>query len=382
MLFKKRSTAEGETVTTPKVGSVIPFAGYDWRVLDVKDGKALLISEKVLKKREYRVYLDEESWETCRLREYLNIEFFRSLDAEARARISATRVVNDDNPKNGTPSWADTTDKIFLLSIGEAEKYFHSNEARVAYNLRGRESWWWLRSSGLSPYAAAVDFDGGVEVAKQDAGFEGGVRPALWLNLRSDEPPAKSEIVATPKVGSIIPFADYDWRVLDVKDGKALLISEKILEERAYNDEDKAATWKTCTLRSYLNKEFYDLLPAEARARISKTKVVNNDNPKYGTPGGKDTTDKICLLSIEEAEAYFGSNQERVAHNLHGKRSDFRWWWLRSPGMSERDAARVEDDGSIDVIGAPFQVDRSDHYGSWSYTLTGGVRPALWINLK
>ena len=46
------------------------------------------------------------------------------------------------------------------------------------------------------------------------------------------------------------------------------------------------------------------------------------------------------------------------------------WWWLRSPGNDSYSAAYVDADGDLDVDG--YYV----HHG------TGGVRPALWLNLK
>ena len=36
-------------------------------------------------------------------------------------------------------------------------------------------------------------------------------------------------------VGDVIQFGGIDWLVLDIQDGKALLLSEKILEERPYH---------------------------------------------------------------------------------------------------------------------------------------------------
>jgi len=47
-------------------------------------------------------------------------------------------------------------------------------------------------------------------------------------------------------VGDIYHFGPYDWRVLGVQEDKALLITEGIIEERAYNEEDHSVTWETC----------------------------------------------------------------------------------------------------------------------------------------
>ncbi|MDR0220206.1 MAG: FecR family protein, partial [Lachnospiraceae bacterium] len=198
---------------------------------------------------------------------------------------------------------------------------------------------------------------------------------------------AGNAVVAAPaqssndnyEVGDIVGFGGYEWRVLEVSDGKALLLSEYVLELRPYNgewrddltfDENIAAlstTWADCDLRAYLNGEFYDSLGADIKARIVETQVVNDDNPEYGTPGGADTNDKIFLLSIDEAEAYFSDDTARIAYDSSGAAS---WWWLRSPGYGSRYAALVGRGGDVDVNGI---------YGI--YIGYGGVRPALWLNL-
>jgi hypothetical protein len=93
--------------------------------------------------------------------------------------------------------------------------------------------------------------------------------------------------------------------------------------------------------------------------------VVNNDNSEYWTSSGKDTTDKIFLLSLSEAGRYFSSDRERIAR-YDGEAVD---WWLRSPGINDDHAAIVYNVGYFNSLG--FSVDDRDV----------AVRPALWVNL-
>ena len=198
----------------------------------------------------------------------------------------------------------------------------------------------------------------------------------------------------TPAVGSIYQFGGFDWRVLDVQNNKALLITEKIIEQRAYHVEFTDITWENCTLREYLNGEFYNSLGAEKSA-IAETRNENPDNPWYGTAGGRATTDKVFLLSLDELVKYFGDsgalrNKERYewknskyvlspnGYYLHDQYDEARkahapagwtsWWWLRSPGGLSVDAVHVSHDGDILVGG--------DAVAGWVV----GVRPALWLN--
>ena len=57
---------------------------------------------------------------------------------------------------------------------------------------------------------------------------------------------------------AIIKFGSYDWQALDVKDGAALIVTEFIIEKRSYHNEYKAIPWADCSLRKYLNGEFYE----------------------------------------------------------------------------------------------------------------------------
>jgi hypothetical protein len=44
--------------------------------------------------------------------------------------------------------------------------------------------WWWLRSPGYSTRSVATVFlNGEMQIIGSDANHEGGVRPALWLNI-------------------------------------------------------------------------------------------------------------------------------------------------------------------------------------------------------
>ena len=114
-------------------------------------------------------------------------------------------------------------------------------------------------------------------------------------------------------------------------------------------------------------------------------------NPKYSTPPGNPTTDKIFLLSVVEAQTYFATDADRKADvtryavkkgayvegsetgnvSFNGTCSDVHCisrWWLRSPGLKRIYAARVLTDGSI-IGGGPNVLSDND-----------AVRPVLWMN--
>lgn len=184
---------------------------------------------------------------------------------------------------------------------------------------------------------------------------------------------------------STMKFGNYhgavEWLVLDKKDGKALLISKYCLDAKEYdkNENNESVTWENSTLRQWLNSCFInEAFTDEEKALICGTHLQNPDNPEYGTDGGNDTTDKVFLLSIDEATRYFASDKARMAEAtdyakeqgiyVSGKNGN-SWWWLRSLGRNKSDTAYVDIGGSV------------RNYGSYANDGESGVRPAMWVNI-
>ncbi|MCL1941555.1 MAG: DUF6273 domain-containing protein, partial [Synergistaceae bacterium] len=80
-----------------KAGQILQMGGYDWRVLDVQNNRALLLCENVIEKRPYNKEKKNITWETCDLREYLNGEFYNKLPGDFKAKIAETKLTNDNN---------------------------------------------------------------------------------------------------------------------------------------------------------------------------------------------------------------------------------------------------------------------------------------------
>ena len=167
------------------------------------------------------------------------------------------------------------------------------------------------------------------------------------------------------------------WRVLQSENGEAFLLSDVILDKQAYNENDEYITWKESSLRAWLNDKFMNrAFSDEEKEKINITEVVNKDNPVFGTKGGKNTSDKIFLLSLAEVSRKKGGKKYGLLDDEMKacENSDFSkkvsWWWLRSPGDDRYCAAVVNSDGW--VYGDGSRVNGSDD----------GVRPALHLHLS
>ena len=202
----------------------------------------------------------------------------------------------------------------------------------------------------------------------------------------------KTEKLKTAKVGDYVFFGAYEqdnntsngqeyieWLVLEVKGGKALVISKYALDCQPYNTSYTNVTWETCTLRKWLNNDFINAaFSADERTMIPTVTVSADKNPDYSTNPGNATQDQVFLLSITEVNKYFSSYSARqckptdyaVANGVWENDSGNCWWWLRSPGDRQNRAA------GVDYVGYVFEYGFSVRYA------LDAVRPALWIDLN
>jgi hypothetical protein len=206
-------------------------------------------------------------------------------------------------------------------------------------------------------------------------------------NLPVVNPPIENPVPGNPyanlKIGSTVRLGNYNWRVYDVRNGQAFVISTSIVGIRSYHSNRNAnVTWANSEIRSWLNGSFYNSFAAEEKKYIAQTSITNANNQWHNTPGGGATTDRIFLLSLEEVVRYFGnSGQINVkqsspindAYNASRRtlyNGQERWWWLRSPGNANNRASNINNNGFIDLSG--------DHVDNNN----GGIRPALWLNIN
>lgn len=200
------------------------------------------------------------------------------------------------------------------------------------------------------------------------------------------------------------------WRVLKVDGDEALLLSDVMLDGQKYNQISSGVTWKTSTLRCWLNgygasentaqadfngKNFINsaFKSVEKEAVITK-EIPNYNNITYQTAGGDSTCDPVLLLSENEvyatalANSYgFISVKEKNDEGKRAKSSTYAkamgtWtntedgylgngiWWMRSPGKTDSWAGYVCNYGLIRDFGEP--VDNN-------YM---GVRPSIYLDLS
>ena len=199
------------------------------------------------------------------------------------------------------------------------------------------------------------------------------------------------QCLSNAKVGEYVKFGTYeqdgdftngeeeiDWRVLDIVDEKILMMSKCSLDYQKYNYKTENVTWETCTLRNWLNTDFFNAAFSEIEKTLIPTVTVSADRfHNYPTTDpGNDTQDKVFLLSSEEVKKYLPQISDRIGENtkyVNGKPNsleDDKWWWLRSPGSNNSQAANI------------YYVLGSVGFGFMTVGTLQPVRPVIWVDVS
>ena len=175
------------------------------------------------------------------------------------------------------------------------------------------------------------------------------------------------EVRLEPALGKVVEFGSFEqgdgrrpisWRVFEIKDGKALLISEKGLDARRFNPEGRGSEWKYSELRTWLNSNFMN--SAFNAAELGKIDQVDGES--------------VFLLSKAEVERFFPDRNSRrcVPTKYAEKRGvepidGYARWWLRAPGNGSFYASFVQAKGLFN--------------NSYVYCEEIMVRPAVWVRI-
>lgn len=270
--------------------------------------------------------------------------------------------------------WLDATDKNLLNSIeklyGEIYSFLHNSPpsefVRVPVKTSKKKLWRNLIIAAVSVSVVAF-----LTVVFALVGI-------FWL-AGNDDPETHSA-----QVGDIIEFGTIEnepieWEVVDTKGDRILVVSCEGLFSDFYNMHQGMCTWESCTLRSDLNSDYYDLwFTEEEKEKIFETHLENPDNTLYGTDGGHTTRDRLFILSVDEVLKYFPEQDDRKlmgAGYLSRGSSAYNPWWVRNPGKDINSALYVDEDG---VVSYENSMDMEMGVGT---ALAGYfmVRPAMWI---
>ena len=172
------------------------------------------------------------------------------------------------------------------------------------------------------------------------------------------------------------------WLVMDVDGEKLFLLSEKALANRPFNKSSDGSAWGKCSLRKWLNNDFYNgAFSTQEAAAIKTTKVIDNAEHSYSgfntaSRFSGTTKDKVFLLSFLELCTYLSMEtalceptatvyqQNTRIEGVKSNGTIYCWWWLRTSAYKNN--AMVMTSGGYSSA--------YEHYNQVC------VRPALWVD--
>lgn len=181
------------------------------------------------------------------------------------------------------------------------------------------------------------------------------------------------------------------WQVLAKENDGVYVMSESIVDAQPYNNFLENTTWENCSLRNWLNDNFYNsAFSFDEQEKINSITHANENSYFYGTSGGNSTTDRLWILSYGDSinsdygfsNSYLDYNSARQAYGSDYAVSQGLWvsqhgsdvgksdWYLRTPGNGQRNVTNVRSYGDIRI-----------NYDT-VVNVHEGIRPACKISLS
>lgn len=181
------------------------------------------------------------------------------------------------------------------------------------------------------------------------------------------------------------------WKILEAKENRILVISKQVLDYRCFHNKLEDITWESSDLRTWLNNEFLNTaFHSNERDRILTTKVTASANPESDVNPGNSTEDRIFVLSVDEADTFFSTDDERTCFPTHHamlqsgaspeifeKYFGCCEWWLRTVGQDQNCASFVNPYGMIN-----YEYPNCSGYADLKVDDSCGVRPAMWLDIR
>ncbi|MBQ6603295.1 MAG: hypothetical protein IJH99_07850 [Eubacterium sp.] len=199
-----------------------------------------------------------------------------------------------------------------------------------------------------------------------------------------------------PQKGDIVVFGSWEqngeaadgpeqirWIVLSAGGNELTLFSEYCLDTVPFNEEQTRVTWETCTLRSWLNNDFYrDAFSEEERQLILLSHQSFWNNDYYGTDGGNDTDDYVFLLGADAQETMYqadaGARFAVATRHAYltgcetGQYTGYATYWIAGAAANKEYALYVDAMGT-------YYDGGTDAWGAEVSSRDIGVRPCIRI---
>lgn len=159
------------------------------------------------------------------------------------------------------------------------------------------------------------------------------------------------------------------WRVLENNGSELFLIADKGLDCKKVNIDSCPITWKDCSLRRWLNREFYqEAFSAGEQGAVVETSIETVANPDSDA---RDHVSLLCYLEAINSKYGFCSSGNTLSASRWMQPSNYAramgvyidedgdmagncHWWLRHPGDNPQQYAITGLEGKADWSGGNF----------------------------
>lgn len=234
---------------------------------------------------------------------------------------------------NTMTSYKDAREKVYQIKTAKAKHLFKNRETEQAINLA-------------------------YEIGDQELVFQ-----------------LESSVLNSARIGDTVYFGNFyfyqdaviPWTVI-AKNGKHLLLfADREVAKKKYDDNDFTYEWELCSLRHFLNGDFYDFAFSSDEKKLIQLSTINNAHYFYwqyyddnGTVDSSyaqsSTQDYVFLLSF--GEVWYDYKIKKIELDSSGT------WYTRSAGWV------IQDERDSDV----YNIRR---HGIGENL----VRPAIWVEI-
>ena len=185
----------------------------------------------------------------------------------------------------------------------------------------------------------------------------------------------EASVLKKAAVGSSVYFGNFymyqdaviPWTVIAKDGNRMLLFADREVEKKKYDDNGFSYKWELCSLRHFLNTDFYEIAFSEKERNIILLSTIDNAHyyywQYYNKDGSFDTTyaedatkDYVFLLSF--GEVWYKYKIDKLQLDTYGS------WYTRSAGWD------IHGEEDSDVY-------HNQHHGGSNL-----VRPAIWVDIS
>ena len=183
-----------------------------------------------------------------------------------------------------------------------------------------------------------------------------------------------------------------EWVVLKREGNQLLLLSLYALDVQPYNTVKESVLWEECSLRSWLNNDFYYEAFDDSEQQIIEWNMTQPSKNKIsGRTDFISVPDNVFILDVDEiselvpsstvgtnyricvptsyTESKLKNYNPRLGQAYYSTDKAGCTWWTRTPGRYSVSQSTIDRNGVSDLYGYLVEADREV-----------AVRPAIWVD--